>query len=194
MKYTPIEAAMDNVGISPDNNTSVANFDGDGFAYSANALAAAGVNPGSTLNANGVSLTFPNSAVGDPDNVTAQGQTIDMPNASSTATKLELLGSATNGNTQGALTITYTDGTNQTANIGFSDWTLGGGGGTLMFGNTMAVSTPYRNMTSGGSQTVGTDLFYTAPISLAAGKTVASVTLPSDSSNGQIHIFAIQLK
>jgi hypothetical protein len=187
-----IQAAMDDVGISPDNNTSVADFDGDGFAYSANGLAAAGVNPGSTLTANGVSLTFPSSAVGDPDNVEAQGQTINLPSASASATKLELLGSASNGNTSGTLTITYTDGSTQTATIGFSDWTLGGGGGSLMFGNQLAVSTPYRNMTSGGSQTVGTDLFYTAPIALTAGKTVASVTLPATTSGGgMIHVFAL---
>lgn len=94
--------------------------------------------------------------------------------------------------TQGALTITYTDGTTQTANIGFSDWTLGGGGGTLMFGNTIAVATPYRNMTSGGSQSVRTDPFYTAPISLAAGRTGASVTLPSSTTGaGTIHVFAL---
>ncbi|HEX4724314.1 MAG TPA: GH92 family glycosyl hydrolase [Pseudonocardiaceae bacterium] len=187
-----IEAAYDNVGISPDSNTSVANFDGDGFAYSANGLAAAGVTPGGTLTANGVSLTFPDASVGDPDNVAAQGQTIDLPTASAGATKLELLGSASNGNTSGTLTITYTDGTTQTATIGFSDWTLGGGGGTPAFGNLLAVSTPYRNMTSGGSQSVGTDLFYTTPIALAAGKTVAGVTLPATTSGGgTIHVFTL---
>ncbi|HEY0807686.1 MAG TPA: glycoside hydrolase domain-containing protein, partial [Pseudonocardiaceae bacterium] len=187
-----IQAAYDNVGQSPDSNTSVANLDGDGFAYSATALAAAGVTPGSTLTANGVKLTWPSAAVGDPDNVMAQGQTINLPGASSTATMLELLGSATNGNTSGTLTITYTDGTTQAATIGFSDWTLGGGGGTPAFGNQIAVTTPYRNMTSGGAQQIATDVFATTPIALAAGKTVASVSLPaSTSGGGMIHVFAV---
>jgi predicted alpha-1,2-mannosidase len=187
-----VEAAYDNVGISPDNNTSVANFDGDGFAYSANGLAAAGIAPGSTVTANGVGMTFPSAAVGDPDNVQALGQTINLPGASATATKLELLGSATNGNTSGTLTVTYTDGTTQSATIGFSDWTLGGGGGSLAFGNSLVVSTPYRNMTSGGNQQIGTDLFATTPIVLTAGKTVQSVTLPaSTSGGGMIHVFAL---
>jgi predicted alpha-1,2-mannosidase len=187
-----IEAAFNNVGTSPDSNTSVADFDGDGFAYSRDQLAAAGVTPGGTIMAGGISLAFPSSSVGDPDNVTAMGQTINLPNASPTATMLTMLGSASNGNTSGTLTITYTDGTTQTATIGFSDWTLGGGGASPAFGNVMAVSTPYRNMMSGGNQKVVTDLFTLAPIALTAGKTVQSVTLPSSTSGGGvIHVFSI---
>jgi hypothetical protein len=144
------------------------------------------------VTANGVGMTFPSATVGDPDNVQALGQTINLPGASATATKLELVGSATNGNTSGTLTVTYTDGTTQSATIGFSDWTLGGGGGSLAFGNTLVVSTPYRNMTSGGNQQIGTDLFATAPVALTAGKTVQSVTLPaSTSGGGMIHVFAL---
>ncbi len=39
---------------SPDNNTSVANYDGDGFAYSADQLAKMGVTPGSTITQDGI--------------------------------------------------------------------------------------------------------------------------------------------
>jgi predicted alpha-1,2-mannosidase len=189
-----IEAAFDDVGVSPDDNTSVADFDSDGFAYSADALAAAGVTPGSTITQDGIAQTWPKTAVGDANNVTAHGQTILTPAATATDTKLALLGSATNGDTTGTLTITYTDGSTQTATIGFSDWTLGGGGSTLMFGNRMAATTPYRNMTSGGSQKINTYLFTTLPIALTAGKTVSSVTLPSTTSGGgSIHVFSIGL-
>jgi predicted alpha-1,2-mannosidase len=185
-------AAYDNVGISPDNNTGVADFDGDGFSYSADQLANAGVTPGGTVTANGVSLTWPASAVGQPDNVIASGQTINLPGASSSATKLEVLGSASNGNTSGTLTITYTDGSTQTATLGFSDWTLGAGANPPAFGNTIAVTTPYRNVTSGGNQTINTYVFSAAPIALTAGKTVQSVTLPSNlSGGGEVHVFAV---
>jgi predicted alpha-1,2-mannosidase len=187
-----IEAAFDDVGVSPDNDMSVADFDGDGFAYSADALAAAGVTPGSTITQDGINQMWPNSAVGDPDNVTAHGQTINVPQATATDTKLALLGSATNGDTQGTLTITYTDGTTQTAMIGFSDWTLGGGGASPSFGNRMAVTTPYRNQTAGGMDNINTYVFTTQPITLASGKTVASVTLPSTTTGGgSIHVFSI---
>jgi predicted alpha-1,2-mannosidase len=189
-----IEAAFDDTGVSPDDDTSVADFDGDGFAYSADALAAMGVTPGSTITQDGVAQTWPKTAVGDPNNVTVRGQTIMTPSATATDTKLALLGSATNGDTSGTLTVTYTDGSTQTATIGFSDWTLGGGGGAVAFGNRMAVTTPYRNQTSGGQQEINTYLFTTQPIALTAGKTVQSVTLPATTTGGgTLHVFSIGL-
>jgi predicted alpha-1,2-mannosidase len=187
-----LQAAFDNTGVSPDTDTSVANFDGDGFSYSADALAAAGVRPGGTVTQDGINQTWPSSAVGDPDNATAHGQTIDLPTASATATKLALLGSATNGNTSGTLTITYTDGSIQTATIGFSDWTLGAGAEQPGFSNRIVATTPYRNQTSGGNQQINTYLFATAPIALTAGKQVKTVTLPSSTTGGgSIHVFSV---
>jgi putative alpha-1,2-mannosidase len=187
-----IQAAVNNVGVSPDSDTSVADYDGDGFSYSADALAAAGVTRGAALTMDGLTMTWPSGATGDPDNVTAAGQTINLPDAVAGASTLELLGSSTNGDTSGTLTITYADGSTQTATIGFSDWTLGGGSMSPSFGNKIAVSTPYRNMVSGGNQRITTDLFATAPITLAAGKTVASITLPdSTTGSGALHVFSV---
>ncbi|HEX3593145.1 MAG TPA: GH92 family glycosyl hydrolase [Pseudonocardiaceae bacterium] len=187
-----IQAAFDTTATSPDDDTSVADFDGDGFAYSADAIAAAGVTPGSTITEDGIPQTWPDTAVGDPNSVTAHGQTIDVPGASATDTKLALLGTATNGDTSGTLTVTYTDGSTQTATIGFSDWTLGAGGEPVAFANRTAITTPYRNQTSGGNQSVSTFVFTTAPITLAAGKTVRSVTLPDTTSGGgTIHVFSV---
>jgi predicted alpha-1,2-mannosidase len=187
-----IQAAFDGVATSPDSDTSVADFDGDGFAYSADALAAAGVRPGSTITEDGIDQTWPASAVGDPNSVTAHGQTIDVPAATASDTKLALLGTATNGDTSGTLTITYTDGSTQTATIGFSDWTLGAGAESPAFANRTAVTTPYRNQTSGGNQAISTFVFSTAPVALTAGKTVQSVTLPSATTGGgTIHVFSV---
>jgi IPT/TIG domain len=49
----------DNAGISPDSNQACANYDGDGFSYSADALAAGNLTPGATVNADGLSFTWP---------------------------------------------------------------------------------------------------------------------------------------
>jgi hypothetical protein len=185
-------AAQDNVGISPDDDTAAANFDGDGFSYSSDQLASAGLTAGGATTANGVTLTWPNSAVGSPDNVVAAGQTITVDGATSSATKLEILGSASNGNSSGTVTITYTDGSTQTATLGFSDWTLGAGADSPAFGNTIQATTPYRNQTSGGNQTINTFVFAAAPIALTAGKTVQSITLPTDvTGGGEVHVFSI---
>ncbi|SEC03510.1 alpha-1,2-mannosidase, putative [Amycolatopsis tolypomycina] len=180
-------ATVNNAGISPDANSGAANFDGGGWSYSADALAAAGATPGSTVTSDGLKFTWPSFPAGDPDNVVAGGQTVTV----SGSGRLALLGSASNGNASGTLTVTYTDGTTSTATIGFSDWTLGGGGAQPAFGNRIVLSTPYRNASGGDPQQIRTMVFGTNPITLDAGKTVASVTLPSNVSGGALHVFAI---
>jgi hypothetical protein len=180
---------FNDVGISSDNDQSSANFDGDGFSYSQQALAAAGVTIGGAVSSDGVQYAFPSAAAGTADSVTAGGQTIQVLPVSG-ATKIGFLGSATNGPSMGTATITYTDGTTQQVTLGFSDWTLGAGGSPPSFGNQEVAQTPYRNSTGGSSQTVDTFLF-NADFPVAAGKTVQSVTLPSDTDTGALHVFAI---
>lgn len=180
-------ATVNNAGISPDAQPASANFDGVGFSYSADALAAAGAKPGATVSFNGLNYTWPNYPAGSPDNVIAQGQTVNV----SGSGRLAFLGAAANGNASGTVTITYTDGSTSTATLGFSDWTLGAGAAQPAFGNQAAFTTPYRNSTGGNPQTINTYVFSSAPITLDAGKTVKSVTLPSTVNGGQLHVFAV---
>jgi hypothetical protein len=186
-----LRAAFNNIGVSPDDVMSVANFDLVGFSISANALAAAGVTPGGSVALDGIMHTWPAVPVGDPDNVLAGGQKINLPDAPAGAAKLALLGSGTNGDASGNLVITYTDGSTQTAQIGFSDWTLGGGGDPIAFGNRVIARMPYRNSVDGPRQDIVTYVFGTAPIALDTTKQVASVTLPSSVDGGDLHVFAI---
>jgi predicted alpha-1,2-mannosidase len=176
-----------NVGISDDGDSSAADFDGGGFSYSAQALAAAGVTPGSTVTAGGASFTWPNVASGKPDNYEANGQTVKASGSGA----ISFLGAANNGPSTGTATVTYSDGTTQNVQLTLSDWTLGGGGATPAAGNTIAVTTSYRNQAGASSDNVKTYVFATAPTALAAGKTVTSVRLPSDASAGGLHVFAI---
>ncbi len=185
---------VNNRGISADDTNPAANFDGGGWSYSAKALAAAGATPGSTVSVNGFDFTWPQVTAGAPDNIQVGGgdQVLDVSKTSAGATRLSLLGSADDGPTSGTATLTYTDGTTQQADIGFSDWTLGGGGDQPSFGNITAVHTTYRDvMGSPTTDPVGTDVFATAPIALQAGKQLASVTLPATTSGGDMHVFAV---
>ena len=175
------------IGISADASSSAADYDGVGYSYSASALSTAGVNPGSTITSNGVSFTWPNVAAGTPDNYSANGQTV----AASGSGAISFLGSASNGPSTGAATVNYTDGTSQSVPITFSDWTLGGGGSSVVATDSIAVTSSYRNQSGASSDSVKTYLFATAPMNLAAGKTVASVTLPSNVNSGTLHVFAI---
>jgi predicted alpha-1,2-mannosidase len=185
-----LRASFNNVGISPDSSMSVANFDNVGFSYSANALSNVGVKPGAMITVDGLAHTWPITDVGEPDNVIAGGQTVNV-TAPAGATKLALLGSAANGSASGTMTITYTDGTTAQAAIGFSDWTLGGGGQTPSFDNRIAAASSYRNSTNGTTQGIKAYVFATAPVPLDGSKQLKSITLPSSVSGGSLHVFAV---
>jgi len=178
--------------ISSDGTPSVANYDGDGFSYSQQALAAAGLKPGGTVTSGGLSYTWPDVAAAQPDAIMAGGQVIGVSEPAG-ATQVGFLGSAVNAGTSGAsgtVTITYTDGTTSTATLGLTDWTLGGGSGSPQFGNVVVANTPYRNAQDGTEQTINTYMF-AATVPVDSSKTVASITLPATVNNGSIGIFAI---
>lgn len=182
-------AAFNNSGIAND-GSSGANFDGGGYSYSAQALSAAGITPGSQLTASGTTFTWPNVPAAAADNYQANGQTVAI-SGSGTSGKIAFLGSATNGPSTGTATVNFTDGTTQTVTLSFSDWTLNAGSASVQSGNAVAISTTYRDDSSGAQQTVTTNVFATTPVSLTSGKTVASVTLPSSANQGALHVFAI---
>src|SRR5688500_3337125 len=175
-------AAVNNVGASDDADGE-GDFDGGGYSYSRQALATAGLKPGGTSTVDGLSFVWPNSPAGRPDNVTAAKQTITL-----TGTKLAFVGSAANGARTRPATVTFTDGTTATVEIGLSDWTLGGGGQTPSYGNVIVAATPYRNQSGGGSEKVATHIFATKTYVAPEGKALQSVTLPEDVN---LHVFAI---
>ena len=179
------------IGVSSDGQVTSSGYNGDSWLYSANALAAAGVTPGGTVTANGIAYTWPNEPAGTNDSIEASGQTIPV-SLPAGATTIGLLGSATDAAASGAtgtLTVNYTDGSTQQIPVAFSDWTLGAGSYSPLPGDTVAVTTPYRNIDDGTSDPT-TTYVYSVTGSLQSGKTVASVTLPSP-SGGYVGVFAI---
>jgi len=183
-------STFNNNGISDDSNPSTANFDGDGFSYSAEALAADGFTAGQNATVNGVTFTWPRPAPGYPDNTVPDGQQVTVDAASGTQT-LAFLGSATNGPTSGVVTLNYSDGSTQRYWLGLSDWTLNAGSSTPSYGNQEAATTTYRNCDGCTSpQSVDTYIFETG-IPVNPDKTLTSVTLPNGTANGEEHIFAI---
>jgi hypothetical protein len=181
-----------NIGTSDDSDTLFANYDGAGNSYSIQALEGQGLNEGQPFTFSGVTFNWPASYSVIPDNYQAAGQVIPSAQIAGPvtgATTLAFLGSATYGPASGAATITYTDGSTQTFTLGFSDWTLNGGTSQPSFGNSIGVTVSYRN-TPSGPQTVKTYVFY-ANVTVQAGKTIQSVTLPATVSQGALHVFAI---
>jgi hypothetical protein len=182
--FPTLAAAFNNVAVTDESAPGPGNFDGNGDSYSAQALAAAGVTPGSTVTVNGASFTWPAAAAGTADNVEGDGVLVDL---SGSGSKLAFLGSEA-GFDDSAVTVTYTDGTTSSSSLGFPNWCCAP---TNAYGATPAVVTTNRD-TPTGPANYGTDydVFYNA-IPLDAGKTVATVTLPSDPA---LHIFALAIQ
>ena len=179
-------------GISNDDYRSAADYDGGGWSYSEQALAAAGVTPGGTVSADGINYTWPDVPVPSLDNVGADGQTIPL-TAPADATKIGLLGSSINAGSSGAggtATVTYTDGSTSEFTARFSDWRLNWGSYTPLPGTFPAVTMPYQNYRSGYLRSVIPTYVFALDAPLTPGKTVRSITLPT-STGGDMHVFAI---
>ncbi|MEV6168961.1 GH92 family glycosyl hydrolase [Streptomyces sp. NPDC051954] len=179
-------ASYNNTGVSDDaGEHDEADYDGGGWSYSRQALAAAGLTPGMQGTVNGLSYTWPNSPSGRPDNATADGQTIELADDIS---QLSFLGSAVNGNQQSQAKVTYTDGTTGTVDLAFTDWTVGGGSGSVQYGNEVVARAAYRNVAGADRDQVDTYVFATKPFAAPDGKRIKSVTLPD---NADVHVFTL---
>ncbi|MFE6939074.1 GH92 family glycosyl hydrolase [Streptomyces chartreusis] len=179
-------AAYNNTGVSDDaGDHDEADFDGGGWSYSRQALAEAGLEPGGQGTVGGLAFTWPDSPGGRPDNVSAAGQTIEL---ASPASRLSFLGSGVNGNQQSRATVTYTDGGTDTIDLAFTDWTVGGGAGTVQYGNEVVARAAYRNVAGADRDPVDTYVFATKPFTAPEGRTVARVKLPDDTD---LHVFTL---
>jgi predicted alpha-1,2-mannosidase len=196
--YAPansLTAAFDSVCIG-DDGVPGANCDTQGWEYSRAALAAAGVTQGKRTQVPGTGLSFELPAVpaNQPDNATGNGQTIalDLP---ADAKNISFIGTGTEGNQSTTATVKFSDGSTATTPIQFSDWTLGGSSaGTPSFGNIVVAKSAYRLHGTDKDSAVPF-LFATAPYQIPAGKTLVSVTLPTQTGDpgtvGRIHVFAV---
>ncbi|MFE3853009.1 GH92 family glycosyl hydrolase [Streptomyces griseorubiginosus] len=179
-------AAYDNTGISDDSGDhDEADYDGGGWSYSRQALEAAGLTPGAQGTVAGLSFTWPNSPNGRPDNAKGSGQTVQLADPVS---RLSFVGSAVNGDQRTEATVTYTDGSTGTVELAFTDWTVGGGGGTVQYGNEVVARAAYRNVEGADRDPVATYVFATKPFTAPDGKRIASVRLPD---NTDLHVFTL---
>ncbi|WP_327365442.1 GH92 family glycosyl hydrolase [Streptomyces sp. NBC_01217] len=183
-----LPAAYDNRGLSDDADHGQGDYDGAGNSYSRQALSAAGLKGGARLDVSGTSFTWPAAPQGRPDNVAADGRTIDLTAAAKDAEQMLFVGSATNGDHAGSATVTFTDGSTAKADLSFGDWTLPGGGTDPVLGNTLVARTGHRNQPGGNGPAVY--VFATTPFQVPAGKQIRSVTLPHDLD---LHVFAVGL-
>ncbi|HEY3904845.1 MAG TPA: glycoside hydrolase family 15 protein [Streptosporangiaceae bacterium] len=181
-----LEQAFNNVGITSAGNATAGNFDGIGESFSDTGLAADALSPGEPLLHDGLAISWPDVAPGQPDNVIADGQTIALTGSGST---LGVIGASAFGSTGGTFTVNYSDGSSSTASVTLADWIdLSPAAGTDVLATT-------GGWNPGG--TIPVSLFYTA-IPLATGKSVVSVTLPQvgqgvGKNTPSLHVFNLTI-
>jgi beta-glucosidase len=186
--YSSLAAAYDNIGISNNSDEAAANYDLGGDSYSAQSLETGTptpLTPGGQVTIDGTTLTWPDVPAGTLDDVVANGQTVDL---SGSGSDLGILGAGQNGTATGTITVNYTDGTSQSFSLSMADWYADAPATGDQIVNTSAWN--YQNDPLGPHQVS----VYFASVPLQAGKTVASVTLPSlPGSFGQteMHVFAM---
>ncbi len=191
--YASLAASYDNTGITSNSDTNPGSgflgFDGEGTTYSAEGLAAAGITPGGTVSADGVTFTWSNVSPAQPDNTMAEGQIVRV---SGSGSKLGFLTAANNSPQSGTGTIYYTDGTSSTFTLNVGNfWSPAGQGGNPP--DTQVAAVNYANYPTGSSG--HTVYLFATSVPLDPGKTVEAVALPSlggvTGYNPALHVFAI---
>ncbi len=183
-----------NAGMSDDANPAGANFDNGGASYSFQSFIGNPNNssqylaPGSTVGMEGVNFSWPDTLAGAPNNYLAMGQTVRVTPVAH-GLRVGFIGAATSGPSCGTASVNYVGGNTQSFSLCLSDWTLNALHNPASYGNIPFNVTPYRNIPS-GKQNVPAFVFYTE-VRVDPTQTVESVTLPSSTTSGSLHIFAI---
>jgi predicted alpha-1,2-mannosidase len=184
-----LPSAANNQGIYDESTPIDSDFDGDGFAFSQQALATAGLTAGAPFSIDGLTFTWPKSGV---DNVIPVGQSITFATPI-TATKLGFLASSANGVAHGKLVVTAVGGATTEYSFSVDDWALGGTNppAPVTAPNKVAATAAYRINVPGASKaTLNVNVFY-VPITLSGSTQIQSITLPSQFPGTAIpHLFA----
>ncbi len=166
-------------GITTDGTSFAGGLDGNGNALSETEV-------GRSLAWNG--LTFPLAAPNINNVVQGGGPAIAVPTG--TYSSLAILATATNGNQLNqTFIVNYSNNTSQTFTQSISDWHTP----QNYAGESIALTTEYRNTSSGGRDTGAPFIIYgySFALTVPAGATVTSITLPSNSQVKVLSMIAV---
>lgn len=158
-------------GFSYDSN---GNIDGSNYTYSADLVSA-------SPTYDGVGYQLGSFTNGSNNVVQCTGQSITL--TQGTYSSVRLLGASCNGNKTGTFTIYYTDGTYSSTSVAMRDWC------TTSYSTQKVVQTMAHRHSATADASTANRIFayYLTPTS---GKTVASITCPS---NSDMKVLAITL-
>lgn len=194
--YPSLEAAFNNTGTSDDTplpggitRLAEGGLDGAGLSLSRQELAAAGLRPGAAVTRDGLRFTWPDVPPGNPDNVLALGQTVQVPGA---GRRLGILGASWPEPAMGTGTVHYADGTASDFTLTLNSLAHRPGGGS-----TSAATMRYLNDPAG--RRPGPAHLFSASVPLIPGKPVIAVTLPPNGALSPagptwgMHIFSLAI-
>jgi beta-galactosidase len=195
LAYPSLAAAFNNAGVSDDSDVSSANFDGVGNSFSAQALAAVGLTPGTVFSYAGASLSWPDPPVWAPDNVVAEGQTVLL---SGSGQRLAIVGAGSPSNAGGRGTVYYADGTTSSFTVTLDNYFNPPDTGNDIVAEMSYLndSNPASNGGVAGQRNHAGYVFGTA-VDITPGTPVLAVTLPTGGVipvTGRItgmHVFAL---
>jgi hypothetical protein len=164
-------------GITTDGTSFGSGLDGQGNALSETQV-------GRSLAWNGI--TFPIAAPNVNNVVQSVGQSINLP--AGNYSSLSVLATGTNGNqVSQTFVINYLTGSPTTVVQSISDWHTP----QNYSGESIALTTSYRNTSTGGRDGSGPFVVYGYSIAVDPTRTVESVTLPNDSNVKILSIAAV---
>ena len=153
-------------GITANGQRFSGGLDGGGDALSATAL-------GTSQTWNGVKFNI--APAGSNNVIQSTGQTLGLPQGH--YSKVELLATAVNGDQLGqTFTVHYTNGTSTTFTQSISDWHTP----QDYPGESIALSTTYRNTSRGGTDSQGPFAVYGYSFAIPSGEQIKSITLPDN--------------
>ena len=183
-----LRGAFNNAAIADRGVAGSGDFDGLGWAYLRDEMPGAGLGAGEEHTVPGTDLTYVlGGAEAGPDNVVGSTDpaTTDVSAALGKANEIAFVGAGASGNQTGDLTLGYADGTTQEVAVTLTDWCSG----SPATGNVLVGRTAHRSSGGGtGTDSVACGLFATDGITLAAGKSLATITW---STNAKLHVFAV---
>ncbi len=175
-----LSSYFDNDGISSASARG-GSFDGSGYTFPAEELP-----PGGRVTVAGVPYEFPGSAAGSANNVVARGQRIALPPGRYSAA--HLLAASSYGDTNGAITAHYADGTTSAATVTVPDWYSGGTG---------ALTPSFRYRPDGARDPHQVHI-YAIQAALDSSREVTGLTLPATAlpapERASMHVFALSVQ
>lgn len=174
-----LAASFDNDGITSEFYMGDGDFDGAGNTYPAAALPQTG-----SVTGDGIPFLFVNDVEGTRNNVTATGQTIEVP--AGAYARLHLLGASNSGNTNTTMTATYADGSTSAVPLQLTDWKT-----SPAFGETEAIRAPQFHSRT-GAKDVPVAIFHQV-VDLDPARQLTGLTLPA-MSTPRAHVFAITVE